>query len=234
MVKLYYIFRPDLSFKPEEDADWNDFRQVIEKEFKNTPKVNVYNFACSDGSETYSLATILMDTFKKDYSKFFPIKASNVDIEIISRASSGQVTCTKQDLNRMKTNLPEETMQKFSFYESDKPTPDFRYRYIFNAGEELQNAIKFKVADMEDSIDEIESINNLIFCRNFWPYLGKEKTTRVLSKLLEKLDSTSLIVVGKFDKTVPYFEPIFTQNEFVEIATNIYKKQMQITKNPQL
>ena len=55
-----YFYRNDLSYR-DVDGSWNDFRRVISNEFKEAPKVNVYNFACSDGSETYSLVMSLLE-----------------------------------------------------------------------------------------------------------------------------------------------------------------------------
>ncbi len=217
------FFRPDLSSLDSQFGNWDEFKKVVRDNFENTPKVNVYNFACSDGSETYSLATALIDEFKEDSDKFFPIKASDLDSEMVKRASSGLVACSSDDIIRMRYNLSKDTHQSFETFKTQNPF-DFRYKYYFRANDDLRSKIEFSQGDVEEEITKIAPENNLILCRNFWPYLGKKKATKVLTELLQKLDKTSIVAIGSFDKTVPYIEPIFIENGFLEISPNVYKK----------
>ena len=91
-----FFYRNDLSLS-DIDGSWNDFRRVITEEFKEAPKVNVYNFACSDGSETYSLVMSLLEGLdKSEADKYFPIKAFDLDPIILDEAKSGEIPCNKE------------------------------------------------------------------------------------------------------------------------------------------
>jgi len=219
-----YFYRGDLSCTSEEElGDWYSFRETLKNHFKNTPKVNTFNFACSDGSETYSLACALIDEFGENSEKFFPIQAFDIDSEIVTRAKSGLISCSKSDINRMQFNLKKETRELFTI--SKQPLPlDLRFRFLFNASDELRAKIDFSCDDIENQIESIPEKNNLIMCRNFWPYLGFEKSQRIIKKLGEKLDKSSLVVIGNYDKQVSYIEKYLMQAGFVQIGTNIYQK----------
>ena len=42
------------------DLQWNKFFNHLIEKYKNTPKINVFSLACSDGSEAYSIAMLLI------------------------------------------------------------------------------------------------------------------------------------------------------------------------------
>lgn len=220
-----YFYRGDLSVHADEElGDWFPFRSTIKEHFKNTSKVNTFNFACSDGSETYSLACALIDDFGKNNDKFFPIFAFDVDSEIIKRAKNGFVSCSASDVRRIKMNLNENTQKLFTLIRQPIPL-DLRYKFMFCASDELKSKINFSCDDIENQIDSLPEKNNLIMCRNFWPYLGFGKAQRIIEKLGQKLDSTSLIVIGNYDKQVSYIEKYLKESNFTEIAPNVYRKQ---------
>ena len=165
----------------------------------------------------------LMDEFGDKSQKFFPIHASDIDTEMIKTAKSGFIPCNKADFRRIKSNLSVDTMEKFEIIDMGM-FADIRYRQVFRASDELKSKVTFKNADIAEEIKDVNAQNSLVFCRNFWPYLGREKTTKVLSELLQKLDNSSLIVIGEFDRTVDYVIPLFEKYGFQEISTNIFKK----------
>lgn len=217
------FFRQSTLAGVEVDLNWKEFRKTIKEQFSKTPNVNVYDFACSDGSETYSLIMTLMDEFGKESEKFFPIQAFDIDKEMIETATSGFVPCNKSDYRRIKNNLSLDTMENFEIIDMSLFS-DIRYRHIFRANDELKSKVRFKQSDVADEIKNVKPDNSLVLCRNFWPYLGRGKTTKVLSSLLQKLQSNSLVVIGEFDRTVDYVLPIFEQYGYQEIATNVFKK----------
>ena len=56
------------------DLPWNTLGKTLDELYPKGEKVNVFNFACSDGSEPYSLAICLMEQLGEDGAKrFFPI-----------------------------------------------------------------------------------------------------------------------------------------------------------------
>ena len=68
------------------DRFWNGLTYFLTEHFKNTKKVNVYSFGCSDGSEPYTFIMRMLNSFEKKPEKFFPIIARDFDSEAIQRA----------------------------------------------------------------------------------------------------------------------------------------------------
>ena len=77
-----------------EDFDWNCFPKFIDEIFKNAKKVNIYNYGCSSGEETYSLIMKLINTLGKCAKKFFPIIAKDIDEANIEKAKKGVLYIT--------------------------------------------------------------------------------------------------------------------------------------------
>ena len=89
------VHRNDTSFfrylKNAQDGNsknyWDSLVQYIGQKYANTPKVNVYNYACSDGSEPLSLLASLMTNFSENFCKKFGIiQARDYDKEAIKNA----------------------------------------------------------------------------------------------------------------------------------------------------
>ena len=67
---------------------WEPTVKYLEERFKDVEKVNIYNLACSDGSEPLSLAMLIKSKFPYLAKKFLPIKAFDYDVNAIERALS--------------------------------------------------------------------------------------------------------------------------------------------------
>ena len=80
-----------------QDLNWDDFTDCIIKKYKNQEKANVYCYACSDGSEPYSLAMMLIAKIGKEAQKFFPIIARDRDDFYLESAKAGKVLLTNYD-----------------------------------------------------------------------------------------------------------------------------------------
>ena len=218
------FFRYDLNTahttKYTTDGTWKGFRRTIIDNFKNTPKVNVYDFASSDGSEAYSFILSLIDELgEEEAQKFFPIKAYDIDSKMVKIAQNGLIPCDHDDIRRLSQNINE--IKSKSYY--DVSLVNYGYMpYLFKASKELKDKVNFNKASIQSMIDEIEPSNSLLLCRNFWPYLSKKDMYETIWKLSEKLDDTSLLVVGYFDKFSVY-QPLKSCG-FEEVCPYVYKK----------
>ena len=84
METFTYFFR--------EDLPWKKFIPFIKEHFNKAKKVNVINAACSDGTESFSFIIALKEILKgENYNKFLPVKAYDIDNEILRAANSGYV-----------------------------------------------------------------------------------------------------------------------------------------------
>lgn len=208
-----YFFREDLG------KDWDTFVRILNDFFVNSKKVNVYNFACSDGSEAYSFAMKLLSKLgKRKAEKFFPILAFDIDKEILYDAKSNKIPCDVGDKIRIKENV-----RNYKKYCKVYPVNrDYDSKLFFMPNEKLKNRIEFSEADFVKQIDELEFSNSIIMCRNFWYYLGKNRINQILSKLNKKIDNTSLLVIGDFDRR--YILDDLKSFGFKELTLNVFKK----------
>lgn len=187
------------------DLEWETIGKKLENyEFPTADKVHTYVFGCSDGSEVYSLAIALIEQLGLEKAKkYFPICASDIDFEMIKQAKSGKIQATDTDIVRISHNI-----------KSGKSSEYFRFRRIKQNLNELtmkdilRDNIIFSKKDILNGLDEVEQSNSLVLCRNFWRYLTPQQIANRLWKMREKLDESSRIIIGNYDKlhnSVPCF-----------------------------
>lgn len=202
------------------DGNWIGFRKTITNYFKNAPKVNVYDFACSDGSEAYSLILSLIEELGEKASlKYFPIQAYDIDRTIIKIAQSGVIPCDMNDIRRMNENLKNKSKNGYYQISSDSNST---LKTSFVASDILKEKVNFKLSDIQSEIDNINPSNSLVLCRNFWPYLSQTDRQETFKRLCDRLDETSLIVIGYFDTSAAKLP--FEKYGYQEICPFMYKK----------
>ncbi len=183
-----------------DDMPWHNIGKKLEELFPEG-KVNIHNFACSDGSETYSLAICLIEQLGEEGAKrFFPIKASDNDEYIISKAKKREIDAKIDDIVEL-NKLTNNNIEKYfdAEYESG--------RFILYPKNILKKNVKFECKDFSKGLDKIKGSNNLILCRNFWGYLSEDEIINCAKKLHKKLDENSYAIIGRFDmcEGVPFF-----------------------------
>lgn len=182
------------TFFRDDVPDWSRTAKTLGEAFKDTDKVNVYNYACSDGSEPYSLAISLIENLGEDEAeKFFPIQAFDIDQVIINKAKKGEMSCSKYDMQKINEN----SSGKFDKY----------FKKMFDTDNEgaiikpqpyLKNKVKFERSNFTKDVQKIETKNNLILCRNFWRYLPNDKASDAIIAL-RHLDEGTRFMFGDFD-----------------------------------
>ena len=84
-----------------DDLPWNSLGKTLDELYPENEKVNVFNFACSDGSEPYSLAICLMEQLGEEKAKrFFPIQATDIDPKILPDNKKGVISATREDIKK--------------------------------------------------------------------------------------------------------------------------------------
>lgn len=192
-----YFFRKDLQ--------WNKFFNHIIEKYQNTPKVNVFSLASSDGSEAYSIAMILISKLgEKVAKKFFPVIAVDFDRTITRNARKGFMNLSADDELRINkytgnklNNFFEPTNQRFlSEPMGSSGTQELLTK--FKTKPILEDKVVFITEDLNTYVEKMPDKNNLIFCRNCWPYLWRT-SDKFAQKLSLKTDMNSYLVVGDFD-----------------------------------
>lgn len=183
-----------------DDLNWKEFAAFIREKYKNAEKVNVFSYACSDGSEPMSLVILLKEIFGQTSQKFLPVIAKDIDKTVIYFAKSDFVNMDYMDyevINRY-------TGGKFDkYFVYPRGGIGFEYEYPVRVNPELNNQIKYSIADINVDTHNITDKNTILFCRNFWPYIkSTEERVNLLHKLTGKLKDNCLLVTGNYDDTV--------------------------------
>lgn len=190
------FFRPDL--------DWKKFGNYIKEKYKNVSKINIFNYACSDGSEPMSLVILLREILGQISEKFLPIMAKDIDSNIIYMANSNFVNMDYMDYEVINEHT-DGNFNKYFVYprggigiEGDFPV---RVR------PELSEQIKYSTADIVSDVKNISDKNTILFCRNFWPYIKSSNARETLIQaLVNKLQNNGAMVVGNYDEEVDIYK----------------------------
>lgn len=188
------------------DFPWENIGKVFENKFPQG-EVCIHDFACSDGSEAFSLIIALIEQLgEKRANRFFPIIASDIDPEIIRMASSGKISADADDIYKIEKNIKKGNISKYFHV-----TKLSENKFILSPKEILLKNVVFKKESIEDGLDDVDKgNNNIILCRNFWKYLKQEDLAESTWKLAHKIDDKTLLMIGFFDcstddNSIPFF-----------------------------
>jgi chemotaxis methyl-accepting protein methylase len=202
------------------DLEWKSLATELERKYKNVDKVNVHCFACSEGTEPFSLAMMLMEEMgPKKAQKFFPIIASDIDAEILVEPKKGILNVSEDDLVNIKANIGDNYKKYINISENYTFSPKLSYKVCSGTVTPLlRDAVVFKNYDIKSRITDVPKRNTVLLCRNFWSYLDKpyQKNNYAQKKLLENINTkfgsnnNSMIIIGDFDRNC------FIEEELVE------------------
>ena len=177
-----------------DDLNWEALADHISKDEK--PK-KIYCYACSDGSEPYSIAMALITKLGYDKAKkYFPIIARDIDENVIASAQKGIIEFNRYDLKRMKDN----NVKPLDFF-------DYRYSYykkpckmgIYKVKEDLKKCVDFKVGDIIKDSKTMNFEDAVILFRNVWLYIPEVLQQKLVSTFNQSFKDSTSIVVGAID-----------------------------------
>lgn len=204
-----------------EDLDWNQFVSFLNYKYKDAAKVNVINTACSDGTESFSLAILLIEKLKSIVRKFFPIKSSDVDMEVLNKAIQGPCNISVNELYVLNKYI---RTGYFKYFRTVEPS-DKNYDYGLLPNRDLRQSIDFKQSDILTELENMQPQNNVIMCRNFWIYLKSADIDSMIKFFKENLDKTDTIVIGGLERGWN-FHKLLEQAGFRETScTNVFEKK---------
>lgn len=211
-----------------EDIDFKNLVVLIFGSFKDKDKVSVYDMACSDGSEAYTLAIFLKEFLKdKKVAKFFPIIASDSDGIIITCAKRNKINITEDELKELekagidykKYFLP---AKEKMYIPNDKISNDTE---TYMCCDELKKNIRFENCTILQQIEKMEKDEpKVVLCRNVLPYLGNRSDVLYnLLRLNNKMKQDDILVIGDFDRDF-YIIDFLKKRDFKEIQNNVFVK----------
>ncbi len=220
------------------DIKWNSFNKYLKDRFNDFSKVNTYIYACSDGSEAYSISTALQSTFGDCADKFFPIYAKDIREELIEENKKEKAEGI--ELLNYENTRPSvyyaindglsnnnELMNKF-FEQRDNG------RIYFS--KTVTEPVEFSTANILDDVENIDSTHpSLFMCRNMWKYVDKNYHKEFAEKLFDKLAPGSLVVIGGIDLDVMFpltlaragFKPVIEHNNNKEGFEFVFERNKE-------
>lgn len=191
------------------DLNWDKFSNLLIEKYKDTPKVHIRNYACSEGAESASLVMILIKKLGlKKAQKFFPIIASDFDPVILENPQKGILKLSQGDLWRIEKRIGRDFSE---FIEIESSPRAFFNEVVYSAKMKpiLRDAIKFEEKDILNDLPSITSENSVVLCRNFWPYLSLENQHKLADILSKKLGQNSMFVLGSSDALGVEYKNLF-------------------------
>ena len=177
-----------------DDLNWTALTDYISKDGK--PK-KIYCYACSDGSEPYSIAmALILRLGFEGAKKYFPIIARDIDEEVISSAQKGIIEFNRYDLKRMRRNNIK-PLAFFDYKSSYYKSPCKRGIYAVKGN--LRDCVDFKVGDIIKDSESIDYDNAVIFFRNVWMYIPENLQKKLVSTFNQRFKDSTAIVVGGID-----------------------------------
>ena len=194
------------------DLPWRELPGILKEHFP-LGEVKIHNFACSDGSEPYTLALSLISEFGlEEAQRFFPIQASDIDLEIINEAKSGILTLTDYDICKLRRfiNESKHRSELMGMFKMRKEIyKNGQHMCEFELSDDLKNAVEFKCQDIADGMKEAKGEQTFILARNMWKYLSQDQIAQATKNMMENVNANALMAIGDFEKVkgdkLPYF-----------------------------
>ena len=209
------------------DLDWEKLAKYEVEHFKNKDKVNIVMFAASDGSEAYSKIISLFESAKNCVKKFFPIKAYDIDDEILNAAKSGYIKASENDVFEIMSRAEDiddyfSKTDKDINIENDTVAKSFK---TIKAKERLTKNVEFNKGDMFKEITKIkDNSNTILMCRNILGYFLNDKMEEFVKLASDFLKKGSLFVIGDYDRQYMNIDELIKKYNFENVFKNVYKK----------
>lgn len=190
------------------DLNWN---RVISRIIKKSPE-KIYCYACSDGSEAYSIALGLIGKLGyENAQKHFPVIAKDIDETMINQANSGIISITDNDLHKIQKALGKNGKVSEYFTKIDGtekieknvnigiPMETEESVASYKVTDKLKKCVKFQVGDIIKDSKNPDLYNSAIFLRNVWPYFTHKAMDTLLDNIKTNITDKTTLIIGDFD-----------------------------------
>ena len=217
--------RPHFTYFFRGDLEWRSFAKYLHRHFANADKVNVYNAACSDGTEPFTLVMSLISKLgQKKAQKFFPIEACDLNKYLVNDAKTGQIPLlpdpyTVVDIFKLKIKNLFLEHRFLSYKKVRKIGDDVQMK------DETRKHINIYVGNVLSKVDEMKGENSVVMSRNMWMYLDEFEQELLAHKLGQQLKKDSVVVLGKYDIQNSNAVKLLSKNGFEETyIDNVFEK----------
>jgi len=173
-------------------------------------ELKIWSAACSTGQEPYSLSFILHEWQKQDSNRKYSIFATDFSNRVLDYSRKGEYSFLE-----IQRGIESADRSKYFEQSSDKSN-DF-----WSVKQEYRKNMKFDQLNLQAAWPLVEKVD-FIFLRNVLIYFDLETKSKILSKMVNKLNDGGHIVLGSAESMVG----ISNDFESVKYGTgNFYRKK---------
>ncbi len=209
-----------------DDVNWRKLALLESVNFSNKDKVNIIQFAPSDGSEGYTQILSLLLHSPEDAEKFLPIQAYDINPDIVNSANKGYLNLNIGDIERLAkngVNVEKCFPGSLQYYIENKNSEKLIFK-TFKVAEELTKKIKFNQGDMFKILPQIkDDSNTVIFARNSIGYYDEKTREAFISKASKVLKAGSLFIIGLLEEEWG-LEYVMRRYGFKKVIRNVFRK----------
>lgn len=170
-----------------ESAHFDFIRNIVLPQYKNSRSqkpIRIWSSACSTGEEPYTTAMVLQDCIDKSAPIDYQILATDISTRALKHAAN-------------------------AVYEEDKIVDipqSFRKRYLLRSKDpektlvriipELRRKVSYRRMNLMDADYKLDTLQDVIFCRNVLIYFDKETQKNVVQKLIQYLKPGGYLLIG--------------------------------------
>ena len=137
-----------------QDLHWNELATYMDNKYRNSEKVNIYSYGCSDGSEPMSMAVLLNERFKFNARKYFPIMAKDNDDFILDKIRSSCTRMYFRDIDAV-IHYSQNNLGKYFVIDNQLPENE---SMIVHPSYETKSKIRYSKADViKDVLDQLNT-----------------------------------------------------------------------------
>ena len=205
-----------------DDMDWENFPTLLSDKYKAEDKVNIYCYACSDGSEPFSIAMLLISRFGKEGArKFLPIIAVDNDDYYLEEARKGRVKISGCDAGVIADNTDGNYKNYINIDFDDDETIDDLPCCSAKVKNFIRDAVVFKQGDIRKDISKLHKKNTVLMFRNACEYMDVKDRKDLAKKIKDNLGKNSMLIMGEVDKNSYVGMPkVLFEQGFVNVDSN--------------
>lgn len=168
------------------------FWEFVSKKFKDVDEIHFFDYACSNGLETYSFL-LGLDAYceEKDIKKIKQIEARDYDPVAINVALLRYLNITDLEMYNMDNKILPIFNKNFN--------PINIGQNNYRVADSYFSKVNFEIGDITQDYKNLPKENVILSIRNCWPYFTKENQLYLPEKLCNHFDKNALILIGSFD-----------------------------------
>ncbi|MFC2138386.1 CheR family methyltransferase [Bacteroidota bacterium] len=146
--------------------------------------IKIWSAGCSSGEEPYTIAIVLSEFQQNHKNIDYSIFSSDISLDILQKATNAIYKEEKVG------DMPIELKKKYLLKSKDRTKPTVRVI------PELRKKVKFDRINLMDDKYNVETMFDIIFCRNVLIYFDRTNQENIINKLCKNLMTGGYFFIG--------------------------------------